>query len=60
MCGSYYMYGGNAYNFVGKSDRKKTIARPRCVNNNYNKMLNKEIGFEDVEWVQLAQDSAKR
>jgi hypothetical protein len=56
------MYEGNekCVQFLGESDGKRTIARPRCIKNNYNKMLNKEIGLEDVEWMQLAHDRFKR
>jgi hypothetical protein len=45
--------------FFGKSDGKRTLARPRCIRNNYNKMIYKGIGFEDVDWMQLAHDKVK-
>jgi hypothetical protein len=48
------------YNFVRNSDGKRIIARSNCIRNNYNKMLNKKIGVEDVDSMQLAHDKVKR
>jgi hypothetical protein len=41
---------------VGKSDWKRPFGRPRRRREDYNKKDFKEMGCENVEWLQLAQD----
>jgi hypothetical protein len=47
----------NAYKvLVGKSEGKSTIERPRCSWGNNIKIELREVGWESVNWMHLAQD----
>jgi hypothetical protein len=47
----------NAYRLlVGKPGGKKTLGRPRRRWMNYNRMYLVEVGWGDVDWIDLAQD----
>jgi len=46
----------NAYNIlVGKPERKRSVGRPRCRGEDNIRMGLREIGWEDVDWIHLAQ-----
>jgi hypothetical protein len=50
----------NAYRILGgKADRERPLGRPRrrCVDNI--KMDLREIGWDDIDWIVLAQDKGK-
>jgi len=44
----------NAYIFVTKHDSKKPLGRPKCIWEDIITMDLREIGWEVVDWVQLA------
>jgi hypothetical protein len=44
---------------VGKPEGKRPLGRPRCRWEDMVRMDLREIGWEDVEWVQLAQDKGQ-
>jgi hypothetical protein len=47
----------NAYRIlVGKSEGKKPLRRPRCRWVNNIKMDLREVGWGDMDWIDLAQD----
>jgi hypothetical protein len=47
----------NAYRiFVGKPEGKRTLGRPRRRRVNNIKMVLSEIGWDDMDWIGLAQD----
>jgi hypothetical protein len=41
---------------MGKPERKRPLGRPRCRLEDGIRMDLREIGWESVEWIQLAQD----
>jgi hypothetical protein len=48
----------NAYRIlVGKPEGKRTLGRPRCRWVNYIKMNLREIGWDGMNWINLAQGS---
>jgi hypothetical protein len=56
------MYGGktNAYRFlVGKAQGSRPFGRPKCRWEENIKMYLKGIGWQDVEWIDLALDKDK-
>jgi hypothetical protein len=47
----------NAYRIsVGKPEGKRQLGRPRCMWMDYIKMDLREIGKDDMDWIDLAQD----
>jgi hypothetical protein len=42
--------------FAGKSEWKKSLGKPRRRWENNNRIEVREIGWEDVDWMHLAQD----
>jgi hypothetical protein len=40
----------------GKPGGRRHLARPRCRWKNYNRMDLREIGWEGVDWIHVAQD----
>jgi hypothetical protein len=44
---------------VGKPEEKRSLRKPRSGWENNVKMAIKEIGFEIVDWIQLAQDAGQ-
>jgi len=51
------MAKGNAYGILmGKEEGKRWLSRPRHRYDGNIKMDIKEIGWEDVDWIDLAQD----
>jgi hypothetical protein len=50
----------NAYNMlVGKPEGKRPLGRPRSRLENNIRMDRREIGWEGVDWIHLAQDRDK-
>jgi hypothetical protein len=41
---------------VGKPEGKRPLERPRCRQADNNKMDLKEIGWDSIDWIDLAQD----
>jgi hypothetical protein len=47
----------NAYRIlVGKSEKKRPLGRPRCMCVNNIKIDLREIGWDGMDWIDLAQD----
>jgi hypothetical protein len=50
----------NGYkSLVGKSEGKRLLGRPRCRGKDNIRMDLKDIGWEDVDWMYLDQDTEK-
>jgi hypothetical protein len=50
----------NAYRIlVGKPDGKRPLGRPRCRWVDNIKMDLREIGWDGIDWIELAQDSGQ-
>jgi hypothetical protein len=48
---------GNAYKiWLGKPERKRQLRRPKCRWEDNIRMNLRETGWEDVDWIHLAQD----
>jgi hypothetical protein len=45
---------------VGKPDGKRPLGRPRCRWVDNIKMYFREIGWDGIDWIDLAQDREKR
>jgi hypothetical protein len=59
MGGACSIHGevSNAYNIlVGKPEGKRSLGRPRCRWEDNRRVYLKEIGWEGVDWIHLAQD----
>jgi hypothetical protein len=61
MCGAFGAYGGEegrgVYRvLVGKPEGKRPLGRLRRMWENNIKMDLQEVGFESVDWIQVAQD----
>jgi hypothetical protein len=44
---------------VGKRDRRRSLGKPRRRWKCYNKTNLREIGWDDVDWIYVAQDTRK-
>jgi hypothetical protein len=52
---------GNAYRIlVGKSEGERPLGRPRCMWVDNNKLNLREIGWDGMDWIDLAQDRDQR
>ena len=58
-CGTYWGEYRYIYRYVGKSEGKRPLGRPRRILEGNIKMYLKEIGWKGMEWIYLAQESYK-
>jgi len=55
-CSAYGKKRGVYRVLVGKIERKRPLGRPRCKWDDNIKMDFQKVGYEDMDWIELAQD----